>query len=784
MKPTLSLLIFLLSFSGLTAQNTVKITGKITDPEGKPISSASVALYHAASAEKSSAGTVSNSEGLFILSIQPETSALLKIKHLVFEDEDIRIQLLGDTALNVILTPKSHLLGEVAVTGARPRYRIKDDGNMVVSVERIPGSETNSVFDLMKKLPGVIATEDQGISLHGKNVEIMVDNRRMPYMNMLTLLKSLPAHSLNEIELISIKGAEYDADSQEAIINLKTKQQRLEGYFGNVGALGRAYFNGSYVDAGNVFFMLKAKKTAFSTTLSYEDYKVKGSGENTTFLDNTDKTIVRAGSQQDKEQHYSSNSTFSWDIKNGHSLYANLLLFGGQLDRKETSNYVNNINHTSVRTLTGRDAPRLLVSGNVEYRLGSLFTANYGYVRGKSGYDEDIENTYPLDSMVSVIHNENNLESQHTGKIDFKKQMGKLTVRSGLKGTFSRQENSSIYTAEVPVSYQDMDFTANENIMGGYIGLDYKISDKVNATIASRIEHTDYSIENRQLFVAVNPSYWNYFPSGRITVKARTWYMFTAYFNSGLARPRYQSLLPGKRYIDDYTYMEGNPNLKPAQYYTLALQNIFLNIINVSLDATVYKNNTGSIRIDMGNGISANTYMNAVDSRTFGASVSTPFSMLKEKLQGNINFSAKTGEYMNERNGYVLPARRIRPQSVKLSGFFNYQLTPAIGITSNVLYSAINRALQTEYTPYATLDLGVNMNLLKSKRLSASLNVADVFNSKKSRYKVYYSNNLFINDIAIPSQYVGLNISYRFNGGKQFNPKINAEGNDTGRFTK
>lgn len=784
MRVAVFIFLFLLAFFGLHAGEVIKVAGKITDQDGKPISSASISLYKTATDGKTLGGTLSNSQGLFVLQVQPEASALLKIKHLVFEDYEIRIALLKDTTLHIALVPRTHLLKEVKVAGIRPKYRIKEDGNMVVSVERIPGFENNSVWDVMKKLPGVIATENQGISLNGKTVEIIVDNRRMPYLNILALLKSLPAHSLNEIELISVKGAEYDAESQEAIINLKTKQQRLEGYFGNVGVLGRAYSKGSYVDAGNAFFMLKTKKTAFSTTLSYEDYKIKASGENTTILDNTDQTIVRAGRQQDKERHYTSNSTWQWNIKKQHTLYANLTLFGGQLDRIERSNYTNNITHQGVRTQTYRDAPRFLVSGNLEYKWGTLLTANYGYAGGKSDYDEHIQNTYPPDSIVPVVHDERNRESMHTGKIDFKKQIRKLTVRSGLKETFSKQENSSVYTADVPVSYRNIDFKANENIIGAYTGLDYKISDKINATIALRIEHTKYSIKNRQLVASANPDYWNYFPSGRITCKVQPWYTLTTYLNSGLNRPRYQTLLPGKRYIDDYTYLEGNPDVKPMQFYTFGLQNILLGMFNVSLDVSHYKNNINKVRIDVGNGVSAITSMNAIDSKSFTASVSAPFSLLKERLSGTFNFSVKTGKYMNERNGYVLPVRKLRPQTMKLSGFLNYYLTQTIGITANVLYIPVNQTLQAKYDPYATLDLGINMNLLKSKQLSMGFQVADAFNSKKNKYKVYYNNNVFINDINMPTRYLGLNVSYRFNGGKRFNPKINTEKNNTDRFTK
>jgi hypothetical protein len=260
--------------------------------------------------------------------------------------------------------------------------------------------------------------------------------------------------------------------------------------------------------------------------------------------------------------------------------------------------------------------------------------------------------------------------------------------------------------------------------------------------------------------------------------------MVMPYFISGVTRPKYQNLLPGKRYLNDYNYTEGNPNLQPTLYYTIGMDHTFMQFILVHLAVTNRKNLINQVKIDEGNGVSANTYMNAVDSKTLNISTTLPFKLLKNKLNGNINFSWQTGQYTNARNNFTFPAQKNKPESLKLTGFFNYQLTPIIALTANVNYSAINKSLQTEYDPYATLDLGVNMKLLKSKQLSISLDVADIFDSKENRYKTYYGNNLFISNRALPSQYVGLVIAYRFNGGKKFNPKIDAEENDIKRFTR
>jgi hypothetical protein len=772
--------LLMLSSIELAAQE-VTLSGKVTDANGQPVSVASVSLHNVGD-NTIIVGTSTSSVGLFSITAESKSPAVLRISHLVFETKNIELKSLKDSTFTIVLIPKTNLLGEITVTASRPKYRIREDGNMVVAVDKIPGAENDNAFDLLKKLPGVIVSDNQGISLNGMGIEIQLNGRSMPYVDVMTLLKSLPAYSLDEIELISIKGAEHDGNS-EAIINLKMKKQRIEGYFGMVGGGGRYYSNNSHIGLGNGFIMFKEKNVTFSNTLGYEYYNIKVSGIDSTHFGVNNENIVNKSNQNDWEHHLSNTSTLEWNMKSGQTLFANLSLFGGQLDRTIQSDYRNHINRKGVYTVENRDAPRFLVSGNVEYQLGSLLKVYYGYVRGNSDYNEDFENTYRTDSIVPIIHDENNLESQHIGKVDFLKKFTKFTVKAGLKETFAQQENSSLYLANVPVVYQDIDFTANENILAGYIGLDYKISDKINASFAFRGEHTDYSLKNKNRLASANPDYWNSIPSGHLTIKLTSWYTLTPYFTSSVTRPQFQTLLPGEKHTDDYNYTVGNPYLKAIQNYYLACSNSFPGGMNLTFGIYNSINQISNIKIDKGNGITENTYIDAVDTRDFRLSSSLPFQVSNNRLSGNVNFKWTNGKYLNERNGFVILAGKDKKETMDLSGSFNYRLTPCIGFNAIVKYSAINKTLQIDSDPYATIDLGVNMQLLKNKQLSASLTAGDIFNSTKKRYKQYYDSNVLISDRKVPSQYIEMRVSYRFNGGKGFNKK-DSETNEINRFTK
>jgi hypothetical protein len=223
------------------------------------------------------------------------------------------------------------------------------------------------------------------------------------------------------------------------------------------------------------------------------------------------------------------------------------------------------------------------------------------------------------------------------------------------------------------------------------------------------------------------------------------------YFTSSVRRPQYRTLLPGKRYSDEYNYSTGNPRLKPVKIYYFAVSNTFFNRISLLAGLVNYKDNFNSVRIDRGNGITETTGMNAVDTRFFRISSSVPFSLFADRFSGNINYNWDKGQYINPHNGFVLPDGKNENNIMNLKGYFNFRITPTIGVNSQVNYQIKNTTLQMERDPHASLDLSLNMTLLKSRQLSLTLNACDIFDSVKNRYQVYYDENVFVSDRTVPS---------------------------------
>lgn len=85
---------------------------------------------------------------------------------------------------------------------------------------------SGSVLEGLRKLPGLIISEVAGMMYQGKQLEVFLDGRPLNiYSNELNaFLESLPANSIEKVEVITQPGAEFPATSGGAIINIITSK--------------------------------------------------------------------------------------------------------------------------------------------------------------------------------------------------------------------------------------------------------------------------------------------------------------------------------------------------------------------------------------------------------------------------------------------------------------------------------------------------------------------------------------------------------------------------------
>ncbi|MBS1504370.1 MAG: outer membrane beta-barrel protein, partial [Bacteroidetes bacterium] len=139
----------------------------------------------------------------------------------------------------------------------------------VVNVDAMVTAAGSNALDALSKSPGVIVDANDNISLNGKsNVLVLIDDRPtyMSGQDLAAYLRSLPAGTLDKLELISNPPARYDA-SGGAVINIVLKKNRAAGFNGNVNLGYSQGFYGRSTDALNINY--RTPKFNLFSNLSY-----------------------------------------------------------------------------------------------------------------------------------------------------------------------------------------------------------------------------------------------------------------------------------------------------------------------------------------------------------------------------------------------------------------------------------------------------------------------------------------------------------------------------------
>ena len=142
------------------------------------------------------------------------------------------------------VTDASNELGQVEVVAQKPLVKADID-KIEYSVKDDPDSETNTVLEMLRKVPLVTVDGEDNIKVNGSSsFKVYVNGKpnNMMSNNPTEVLKSMPANTIKHIEVITNPGSKYDAEGVGGILNIVTEGGGFEGYTvtlsGNVSNTG------------------------------------------------------------------------------------------------------------------------------------------------------------------------------------------------------------------------------------------------------------------------------------------------------------------------------------------------------------------------------------------------------------------------------------------------------------------------------------------------------------------------------------------------------------------
>src|SRR5579863_6036287 len=184
----------------------------------------------------------------------------LSIHTIGYKPVKFTIGLKADTNLGTTsLQPDVKSLKEVAVVSQRPLIQQKP-GKLIYDMQADPESKAKSLLDMLHKIPFITVDAQDNVSLKGNtNFKVFINGRPSAMMdnNLTAVLRTMPASSVQRIEVITNPPAKYDAEGVGGIINIITVKNVDNGYRGNINTSER--FPNGGPNAGGGFTMKDGK---------------------------------------------------------------------------------------------------------------------------------------------------------------------------------------------------------------------------------------------------------------------------------------------------------------------------------------------------------------------------------------------------------------------------------------------------------------------------------------------------------------------------------------------
>ncbi len=433
MKKQLFTIVVLLTMTvSMIAQTTVK--GVLTDKtsgESEPF--ATVRVFNAGKTDKPVAMFLTDEEGRFSHEVKGKGKFDIVFSSVGKEDLKQTVELGSQKTLDMgtlYIMQNENMLKGVEIVAQKPLVKMEVD-KMSYNVAEDEDSKSNTVLDMLRKVPMVTVDGQDNISVNGSSsFKVYVDGMPSPMFqnNPSMIFKSMPATAVKSIEVVTNPGAKYDAEGAAGVLNIVMNRQdpmaaqSMNGYNGTVRA------------------SVGTKQMGGSAFLSGQQGKLSYSGNVMTSYNKPGNTTTEM--EQIQDSGISQLMTSSNDVKTPFTMGS--LTLGYQLDSMSSINATASVNSMSIKS-TGTTTTTL--SGQDAATLGSL--ANYSY-----SSTTDMKN--PTTSFSGSIDYQRFFNQEHTQSLAFTYQLTYSPTTTKMTNAFTSPALSGSSTGTVPASTLDL----------------------------------------------------------------------------------------------------------------------------------------------------------------------------------------------------------------------------------------------------------------------------------------------------------------------------------------
>lgn len=743
-----------------------KITGVITDRDNNPIEFATIVLQTTDSVFLNSAYT--DSVGRF--SIKTDTlPVIITIQHLMYEtyQKKYNTKAIGSIQMN----EKSQMLSEVSIIGEYPLVRVID-GKMTYNMSQLLTDKmATSIYDAILKLPGIHIQKGTFQLIGANNVTILINGKKtnMDENQLNNLLKNMPKERIREAEVMYSAPPQYHV--RGAVINLVLDNaiydtQQLQGQINTL------YNQGYYKNfQGGVTILYNTPKTLTDFLYSFGYNQVRTGQE--IISQHIFNDQVSDINQSDRGYSVKPIHTIrlgnDWLINDKDKI---TLAYTAEIQPWMRSFNSSNGTYSDSENKKNTDKPVQM------HNIALNYTSGFGFSTG-------------IDFTSYKNHTTQHYRERMEGKEDFfdarsKQDIRRLsfyadqshslgkgwTLNYGTKFSFASDKSSQIYHSSVSHNWSDYDSDSqlNEYTYDLYAGFSKRFANNLSLNASLTGEYYKHKkIDYRSLF-----------PMMEITYTANPVSVFQLSVSSDKVYPSYWEMQNTTSYLNGYTEIQGNTDLRPAKNYSFQLNYIWKSKYIFTLFANYTDDFFCQIPYQ-----SSDRLMLIYKTLNFNYSAKLGFNMMIPFRISRI-FESRfilNGYYDKMKSDHYYDLSFTKNNLAIYTNLDNtFTISSKPNIKAELSGSYISRNIQGPMTINAMyrIDTGIKWTFNRNKA-ELSLKVNDIFNSwaPKELNLQYQTQNLRMKEV-VDSRRISLSFTYRFG---DFKPKAHKEV-DQSRFGK
>ncbi len=666
----------------------------------------------------------------------------------------------------------------VVITSSVPLVTAEID-KITYNVEADPETPVNTLLDMLRKVPLLSVDAEDNVLMQGQsNYKVLVNGKSSSMMDrsFKEVVRSMPANSIKNIEVITNPSSKYEAEGIGGIINIITNRSNIGGYNGSLslgtdsfGSLNaNAYLNattGKFSVSGYAGGMLQRRPGRSSS--SYQE----------NFLSDQYHYETAEGSSRQKFNGAFYNLSASYEIDSLNLLTLSLWgqSFGGEIPN-DSHTLFTDINGTPTRNFTNAIETKMnwgYLSGNLDYQR--LFKKPDRVLTASYKLSSDNQDQRNLNTLTGILDYPSYMQRsiddarfrEHTLQVDYVDPLtDKHSIETGVKfilrqnasdpETYERLTESDPWVLD-PLRRNALDY--NQYILGIYGAYTFKL-EKFSVKAGARVENTwnDGTFRNAAADTPFDNTQFNVIPYVNLSYAPKASTRYTLSYTQRLSRPGIWYLNP---YIDDTNPMNvsyGNPNLDAEVGHTFnATYGIFGSKTNINISANASFVNNAIERIATADpaGVTTATYLNIGRSKRYGLNVYyswRPSGKFSLSLNASGNYADLKGSSELHNSGFYA------------NGNVQTRITLWKGgaATANAYYSSPYIMIQGGGSTYYFYGFGLSQQAFNQK-VTFNLSLSQPFEKNLLYESITEAETFYREDRTwLPMRSVRLNVSWNF----------------------